>query len=367
MRIVSTGYGKTAEFDDPQQWLERIGFYTGILEELAKQHEVFSIDRINYEGEYKQRGVHYFFVWQHKQTVYFPRQMHDLIKKLDPDIVLVNGFIFPLQILQLRWKLGSKARIIVLHRAERPFSGLKRWFQQWADKAVNAYLFSSAEFGKQWIDKGIISDSGKIHEVMQASSSFTPGDQLQARTSIAVNGSLIFLFVGRLDINKDPLTVVKAFIRFLAFQPAAKLYMIYQQDQLLPDIKQLIGSNKNAVKAIQLIGKKPHADLQDWYRAADFIISGSHYEGGGTAVSEAMSCGCIPVLTNIISFRRMLGPGKCGLLYAPGNEEELLMALRQAIELDIEKERARVLEQFREELSFSAIAKKINQVIQKIK
>ena len=50
MLIVSTSYNKTDEFDNPEDWLRRIGFYTGVLDELAKFHEVISIERINYEG-----------------------------------------------------------------------------------------------------------------------------------------------------------------------------------------------------------------------------------------------------------------------------------------------------------------------------
>ena len=106
--------------------------------------------------------------------------------------------------------------------------------------------------------------------------------------------------------------------------------------------------------------------MQQWYNSAHFIISGSHYEGGGTSVSEAMSCGCIPIVTNISSFRRMTGPGKCGLLYEPGNEKELLDALLKTKELDIEEERKKVLQQFNEELSFNAIAEKITRIVESL-
>ena len=117
------------------------------------------------------------------------------------------------------------------------------------------------------------------------------------------------------------------------------------------------------LKSDQLVGKVPHHQLQSWYNSAIFIISGSHYEGSGIAVCEAMSCGCIPVVTNIMSFRKMTGPGKCGFIYEPGNEQELLEVLLQTRELDIEKERTKVLAQFKAELSFEAIAGKIDRVI----
>ncbi|HEY6504012.1 MAG TPA: glycosyltransferase, partial [Chitinophagaceae bacterium] len=132
---------------------------------------------------------------------------------------------------------------------------------------------------------------------------------------------------------------------------------------LLQQVKDLIHANEKGTGAVILIGKVDHQQMQDWYNSADFIISGSHYEGSGIAVCEAMSCGCIPVVTNILSFRGMTGQGKCGLLYEPGKDKELLAALLSTGKMDVEKERAKVLAQFNEELSFGAIAGKINKII----
>jgi glycosyltransferase involved in cell wall biosynthesis len=363
MKLVFTSYSSSPEYTEPNVWLERINAYTGILENLSFNNTTIGIERIDYEGEYEQNGVHYFFIKLKNKVVRFPWRMHKLIKKLKADVVFVNGFIFPFQIIQLRLALGRSVKIIVLHRAEKPFNGPKKHLQQLADKCVNAYLFTSAEFGEQWIKNGNIKRQEKIHEVIQASSVFFPGNQLQARAELSVTGLPVFLWVGRLDTNKDPITVVKAFIRLLHSHPNAKLYMIYQTEELLQDVKRLVEANASAKDAIRLIGKVPHLQLQKWYNAADFIISSSHYEGSGVAVCEAMSCGCIPIVTNIVSFRRMTGPGKCGLLYEPGNTEALLNTLLYAIQMDLECESKKVLQQFQAELSFQAIATKINSII----
>jgi glycosyltransferase involved in cell wall biosynthesis len=196
---------------------------------------------------------------------------------------------------------------------------------------------------------------------MEVSAAFSALEKRNDKTSIS--GSPVFLWVGRLNANKDPETVVRAFNKFLSFQPSAKLYMIYQADELLQQVREMIDSSDKAREAIQLIGQIPNQQLQEWYFKADFFISGSHYESGGVAVCEAMSCGCIPLLTDILSFRKMTGPGKCGLLYEPGNDKALLNILLQTQKMDLQKEKTRVLQQFKEELSFEAIAGKINQVL----
>src|SRR3954466_10405297 len=111
MKIVSTSYSKTEEYSNPDEWLKRIDFYTGILEELAKQHKVYSIERISYEGLRQQGGVTYHFIDLKKKVERFPWMMHRLIKSFQPDVVLVNGLIFPIQIIQLRLSLGKKVKI----------------------------------------------------------------------------------------------------------------------------------------------------------------------------------------------------------------------------------------------------------------
>jgi glycosyltransferase involved in cell wall biosynthesis len=363
MKLLFTSYVSTPEYSQPGEWLKRIEGFTGIMESLSHDHTVLSIERINYEGEYDQGGVHYFFIKQKKKTVRFPFRMHRLVKKLQPDVVFISGFIFPLQIVQLRLALGKRVKIIVFHQAERPFSGIKKYFQKLADKYINAFLFASSEFSGQWTKDGNISDQKKIYEVLHGSSVFKPGDKEAAKEALAITGSPVFLWIGRLDDNKDPVTVTKAFISFLQYQPFAKLYMIYHTEELLDKVSDLIKQHEKAAQAIKLIGKVQHRELQSWYDSADFIISGSHYEGGGIAVCEAMSCGCIPVISDIMSFRKMTGPGKCGVLYQAGNEKELLQALLKTNEMNIDAEREKVLRQFREELSFEAIAKKIGAVI----
>ena len=88
-----------------------------------------------------------------------------------------------------------------------------------------------------------------------------------------------------------------------------------------------------------MVGRIAHEELENWFNAADFIITGSHYEGSGVAIAEAMSCGCIPITTDFISFRKMTGAGRCGFMFDTGNESSLLNALEQSIQADREIER----------------------------
>jgi len=363
MRLIFTSYISSPEFDEPELWLKRIEGYTGILEALSKDHTVIGIERINYEGNYEKDGVQYFFTRQKQRISRFPFRMHRLIRKLKPDIVFVNGFIFPFQLMQLRLKLGKAVKIIVINHAERPGSGLRKFLQQQADRFVYRHFFTAKEMGTAWVKAGIIGNEQKIVEVMEASSLFSVMDKAEALARTGASGSPVFLWVGRLDANKDPLTVIKAFGKFVQQQPLAKLCMIYHTEELKGEIESLCEKDAVLKNAVVWVGKLPHDELQYWYNSAAFIIAASHYEGSGVAVCEAMSCSCVPLLTNIDSFRKMTGHGKCGFLYEPGNDEALFKILMQAITLNMEEEKAKVLQQFNAELSFTAIVKNINAAI----
>lgn len=358
MRFVFASYVYTPAFNSPAAWIDRIKAYTGILEALAKNNRVISIEQIDYEGEYKKDGVEYQFMRFSKNELEFPFRLHQHIKSQKPDVVVIQSLHFPFQVIQLRLLLGRKVRIIVQNHAEQPFMGQKKYAQRLADKCIDAYLFASYEMGVEWVEKGNIASVKKIREVMEVSSVFTPMDKATARQKINAQGSPVFLWVGRLNANKDPLTIVKAFLKYAAANPEAHLYMIYHTDELLNFMQHLIQSSPQK-DSITLVGKVPHGELQYWFNSADIIIAGSYYEGSGTAVCEAMSCGCMPIVTDIFSFRMITNNGTCGLLFEPGNEAELLSALKQCCEIDIKKKQEISMEYFESDLSFKAIAEKI--------
>ncbi|HSU27246.1 MAG TPA: glycosyltransferase family 4 protein [Chitinophagaceae bacterium] len=356
MKIVFTSYAASPEYREPLSWLKRIEGYTGILESLGKHHEVTSIERINFEGKLRQNGVDYLFTRQKKKIKRFPRAIHHLIDEIQPDAIFINGILFPFQLIQLRRKLGKRAKIIVIHRSEKPPKGLKKFLLKWADPHVNAYLFSSLEFGADW--KPFI-DVGKIRELGVASSVFYPIEKSSAKEITKVNGSPVYLWVGSLIPRKDPMTVVKAFLEFLRMQPGARLYMIYKSGQLLEEVQQFTDQFPEGKGSIVFVGGVAHDNLLFWYNSADYFIATSLYEGIGVALSEAMSCGCIPIVTDIPSFRKMTGPKACGLIFQPGSRADLLKKLMQTRNMDVEKEKRLTIGQFKKELSFEAISEKI--------
>ena len=360
MRVVFLSYNYSPDIHSPKEWLERIKFYIGWSECLATHHTVIRVDQINYEGTFINNGIQYYFVNDGKKINYFPRKLNRFVKDLNPDVVVVSSFLFPLQVIQLRNMLGKKAKIIIQHHAEKPFTGLKKYIRRFASSKADAFLFTSYHTGAGWVRNKNLDTIQKIYELVEVSSGFYPVERKIAREKTQVTGSPVFLWVGRLNQNKDPLTAVKAFLQFATRHPKSRLYMIYHTDELVAEIEKLL-PKKPGNGPVVLIGKIPHNELLYWFNSADFFVSASHYEGSGTALCEAMSCGCIPIVSDIPSFRMI--SGHSGLLFEPGNVEALASALQQALHLDVEEKKNNALYRFRTELSFGAISAKFQELI----
>lgn len=362
MRVASISHAPNA-VADPEAWISRLGFFTGIVEAFARFGDVASFHCFGSTAVLNREGVTYFFLRLLPGENWLPFRLHGKVRTWRPDVVIVHGLIFPWQVILLRLQLGKRAKIFVHHHKEGPGRFPRNVLQRLADKYVDAYLFTCAELAGPWLTKGIIAHSGKIKQLFEGSSAFRPADRSEARRRTGVGPGTTYLWVGRLNATKDPLTVIRAFARFLQRGHEAALYMVFHTTDLLDDIKALLEAHTEAARSVRLVGKVDHDELVHWYNSADFFVLGSHDEATTISVCEAMSCGCVPILTDIPAFRAMTGYGKCGLLFPPGDEERLLKALVESAWLDLVSEKQKVLDQFDSELSFDAIARSLFRIL----
>lgn len=363
MKIIHLSYARCQEQHDPIAWLNHLSFFTGILERMQEHAIVKSIHCISYEGVLLRHGVEYHFLNLEKWESMFPSRVNLYVKHLQPDVVVVHGLVFPWQLLLLRVTLNKQTKIVVQHHAEKPLRFYKKFLQRIADRYIDAYFFASHDLAAPWVKAQQIKDAGKIHEVMEVSSTFYPLVDIQKASPDYFTS---YIWVGRLDANKDPFTLIKAFSKFVTIKPEAKLTVIFRGDMLLRETKQLLDECGSS-NQITLVENVDHSELLQWYNRAAFVISTSHYEGSGTAVCEAMSCGCIPILSNIPSFHMMTNHAQVGFLFETGNAEALKDALTRSAQIDIEEEQKRVLVQYEQQLSFNAISRGMLSVINQLK
>jgi glycosyltransferase involved in cell wall biosynthesis len=90
-------------------------------------------------------------------------------------------------------------------------------------------------------------------------------------------------------------------------------------------------------------------------RAADLFVSGSHAESCGYVVLEALACGVTPVVTDIPSFRALIGGSPVGRLWPCGDATRLAEALVNAAVSPPSS--AQVRAHFDAALSFAAVGR----------
>lgn len=222
-------------------------------------------------------------------------------------------------------------------------------------KKVEGVLFAAEGLEKEWVRQSII-PSNKCFIVMENSSDFRIADRGISREKTQMTGTPVFLWVGNLNQNKDPFTVIKAFSKIVNHFPEAKLYMIFRFDDLKIEVEELI-KTCSLQNQIVLLGSKKREELHYYYNSSDYMLAASYKEGSGYSVIEAMSCGVVPILSDIPSFRRLTGNGTVGKIFETGNAESLYGAVLEITEKPVVEQREKTLQYFQNYNSFQALAK----------
>lgn len=136
--------------------------------------------------------------------------------------------------------------------------------------------------------------------------------------------------------------------------PDARVVMVFGDDTLLPDVEERVRRSSLLQARVTLAARVSREEMPNYYSAADVFISGSHYEGSGYALIEAMSAGLVPIVTDIPSFRAIAGDS--GERWQPGDANEFASAVRRVASIDLSDQRARVRAQYDRVLRWEAIA-----------
>jgi len=359
--VVQVNYAWDKTLTEPDALLDRYTTLTGWGEALLGAGAARSavIQRFHRDARVTRNGVDY---------VFCAGRMADAVAERRPDLAHVNGLEFPLETWRLRRRLRRSAAIVVQsHVSGAPLgrAPLLRPAGRLTRGAVDAFLFAADEHAAVWRDAGMIGPSQRTWSVMEASTTLRPIARDAARAESAIAGDPAVLWVGRLNPNKDPLTVLAGFERALRHLPDATLTMSYGTGELLPDVRARIAQSPLLTARVRLAGALPHDRMANYFSAADLYVSGSHHEGSGYALMEAMACGAVPVVTDIPTFRLLTGDA-LGARWTPGDAAGCARAFVAAARRDLAAERARVRERFERELSWPAVGRRALEIYREV-
>ncbi len=339
---------------DQQHKLKKYAFAYDFLFILTSTFRIFVYEFTGKEAFFTKQNIRFYYFKQ-KQKLFLPLKLFLKLRYLQPNVIYIQGLSYPHYIILMKLFLKNNPKILVQDHANTPVKGLKKTIFKLADKYVSGYFFASKKMGLKYVKEGLISSENKIVENVEGSTQFTYNPSVKKDPNS-------FLWVGRLDKNKDPITVLTGFKEYFLHNSKATLTMFYEDETLLKEIKEFIDINK-LTKQVRLKGSLTHKKLEKWYQKSQFFILGSHKEGGPISLIEAMACGCIPIVTNIPAFKAMTNNGECGFLFEPENSKELASILENLPNIDINLYQNRVINFFNTNLSHLAISKKIVEAV----
>jgi len=281
-----------------------------------------------------------------------------LLRDLDPDVLHVHGLGFPREVLSLA-SLASGVPIVLQDHASKPPRFWRRALWRREMSLAAGLAFCALDQARPFAAAGLIDPAACLYEIPESPSRFSPGDKQQARRATGIEGDPAVLWVGHLNTNKDPLTVLKGISAASRDLPGLRLFCCFGFAPLLGEVQDLIATDPQLSGRVRLLGRVSREHLEQLMRAADLFVLGSHSEGSGYSLIEALACGLPPVVTDIPSFRSLTGNGAVGKLWACDDPVALCAAIRTvAARTDLEA-RAAVRAHFDRELSFDSVGRKL--------
>lgn len=276
-------------------------------------------------------GVHYHFLPldEAEQRRTPSEGLAELLTRLAPDVFHVHGLGFARDALSLS-SLAPRVPIIVQDHADKPPRFWRRGLWRRDMAIATGIAFCSRTQAQTFADAGLIGRHTRIYEVPESTSRFVPGQRCEARALTGLSGSPAVLWVGHLDDNKDPLTVLDGVSRAVEALPGLRLWCCFGAAPLLLEVQQRIAEDSRLQGRVRLLGRVSHETIERLMRAADLFVLGSHREGSGFSVIEALACGLPPIITDIPSFRALTGAGAVGALWPCGDSQALCEALVSA-------------------------------------
>ncbi|HEY8312110.1 MAG TPA: glycosyltransferase family 4 protein, partial [Gemmatimonadaceae bacterium] len=287
-----------------------------------------------------------------------PGRLIAMVRSLKPDVVHVHGFHHPRAIQSLGQVLGD-APILVQDHATRAPRGWRAGIWRALCRRLAGVIFTSRDQAQPFVDAGVFSRDLPIFEVLESSVHFSPGDQQSARRDTGLGGDPCFLWTGHLNENKDPLTTLAAFARVVSQLSNARLWCCFGTAPLMKQVTKYIDSHPGLADRVTFLGDRPHSEMEQLFRAADFFVQTSHRESTGYSLIEALACGTPALVTDIPASRRITANGRVSSLTPVGDAHALATAMVAWAQRNRLESRRAARSWFEESLSFECIGREL--------
>ena len=312
-------------------------------------------------AEVTREGVRYQFVAEPtlpgRRVGFAPWRLADAVRSCRPDIVHINGLDFPFHIRAL-----CRIGVPTLVQDHASGAGTRAWLRRWGLAKAAGVAFTDIRQAEPFAARKCFRAGTRLFSVPESSTWFTPGDRDEARLATGMRGDPAVLWVGRLDRNKDPLTILDAIAIAAPSLPDLQLWCCFHEQPLLRQVQARLEADPQLARHVHLLGRVPHAWIEALARAADFFMLGSHREGSGYALIEALACGATPIVSDIPSFRGLTAEGRIGALAPVEDARGFAAALVALAARPREAQRRQAIDHFNRNLSFDAVGRGLREI-----
>jgi len=359
LHVAQIGFFSDPAQRPPAQLLEAWTTLVDVAEAASRCGvRVSVVQASSHSQRLARNGVHYHFLPFGEGARGSNAALEELLRELAPEVFHVHGLSFHRDVQALA-ALAPRVPIILQDHASRPPRLWRRGTWRRGMSAAAAIAFCASDQAQPFRHAGLVDAHTRVYEIPESTSRFTPGERAEARRRTRIEGDPAILWVGHLDANKDPLSVLDGVSAAARVLPRLRLYCCFGVAPLLRPVRQRIAADASLRERVELLGRVPHERIELLMRAADLFVLGSHREGSGYALIEALACGLPPVVTDIPSFRALTGAGAVGRLWPCGDSRALGEALCSLAGRVDAGTRAAVRAHFDRELSFNALGSKL--------
>lgn len=261
------------------------------------------------------------------------------LKKISPDVVIVDGFFQWCPIAAVYCILFSKPLIIDYERTEYVERNSPKWrtlYRKIIGRFVSGYIVNGSltiryleklKLANVPVQEGCM--AADTHFLNQQVMGYPQQERHALRASFQKGNGLVYLFVGQLVERKGVAQMLEAWEKHIQIYPDDVL-LIIGKGILNDDIK------NRSIESIKLIGGIPYNEIYKYYAISDVFLMPTLEDNWSLVVPEAMACG-MPVLTSIYNgcYPELVKDGENGFVFDPLDNGDFCKALSMVHDVDL--------------------------------
>lgn len=266
------------------------------------------------------------------------RRLWKLLRRLQPAIVHTRN-VGTLECAPTAWAAGVRVRIHGEHgRDMLDLRGDNRryvWLRRVYRPFVTHYVTVSQDLAR-WLEQTVGVPGRRISQIYNGVefARFRPADGRAGlpRPGFAPEDAVVIGTVGRLQGEKDPLNLARAFIRLVDALPEGRerLRLVFVGDGPLCAQTEALLRDAGCEQSVWFAGERD--DVPELLRGLDVFVLPSLAEGISNTVLEAMASGLPVVATRVGGNPELVEEGRTGLLVPPADPAALAEAIRCYVE-----------------------------------